>query len=102
MIQFKYNEIDSKTKRREVYIIYYKDKIYYSKPFIVPAKLEIDRDRKEITINNMIIDSDREMCLEIFKLIISMKNVLDIENYYINKDIKSGELYKQIYQKDIL
>lgn len=102
MIQFKYNEIDSESKQREVYIIYYEDKIYYSKPFLVPVKLEIDRERREITINNIIIDSDREICIEIFKTIISMKEILNIKDYHINKDIKSGELYKQIYQKDIL
>lgn len=102
MIQFRYNETDSNLKHREVYYLYYKDKLYYSKPFLIPVKLEINRDEKEILLNNLIIDFDKQMCIDIFELIVSMKQIFDIENYLISNHVKTGELYRQIYKKDII
>ena len=43
MFQFIYNEDDSKIKKREVYYLYYNDKLYYSMSLLIPVKLEIDR-----------------------------------------------------------
>ncbi len=48
MIQFIYSEEDSNYKQREVYYLYYKDKLYYSKPLLIPVKLEINRNERYI------------------------------------------------------
>lgn len=102
MIQFIYSEEDSNFKQREVYYLYYKDKLYFSKPLLIPVKLEISRNERYILLNNILIDSDRQMCEDIFEFIISAKNILDIEDYIVNESVNSGILYKQIYQKNIL
>lgn len=102
MFQFIYDEEDSNYKQREVYYLYYKDKLYFSKPFLIPVKLEISRNERYILLNNILIDSDRQMCEDIFEFIISVKNILDIEDYIVNENVNSGILYKQIYQKNIL
>lgn len=102
MIQFIYDEVDSNYKQREVYYLYYKDKLYFSKSFLIPVKLEISRKERYILLNNILIDSDRQMCEDIFKFIISAKDILNIEGYRVHDCIKSGELYKKIYNKDII
>jgi hypothetical protein len=102
MFQFIYDEVDSNYKQREVYYLYYKDKLYFSKPLLIPVKLEISRNERYILLNNILIDSDRQMCEDIFKFIILAKNILDIEDYIVNENVNSGILYKQIYQKNII
>ena len=102
MMQFLYDEKNSKTRKREVYLLYYKDKLYYSKPLLIPVKLEIDRNEKFILLNNILIDSDRKMCEDIFKFITLAKHVLDIEGYIVNDIIASGLLYKEIYKTNII
>lgn len=102
MMQFLYDEKDSKSRQREVYLLYYKDKLYFSGNFIIPVKLEIDRNEKFILLNNILIDSDRKMCEDIFKFIILVKDILDVEGYTVSDIVASGLLYKEIYQKDII
>lgn len=102
MFQFIYDEVDSNYKQREVYYLYYKDKLYFSKPLLIPVKLEISRNERYILLNNILIDSDKQMCEDIFEFIILAKNILDIEDYIVSENVNSGILYKQIYQKNIL
>lgn len=102
MFQFIYNEDDSEFKEREVYYLYYDDKLYYSKPLLIPVKLEIDRRERYILLNNILVNNDEEMCRDIFKFIILAKDILNIEGYRVHDCIKSGELYKEIYNKDII
>lgn len=102
MMQFLYDEKNSKSRQREVYLLYYKDKLYCSGNFVVPVKLEINRNDKSILFNNILIDSDREMCEDIFKFIILAKHVLDVEDYTVSDAVASGLLYREIYQKDII
>jgi hypothetical protein len=102
MMQFLYDEKNSTSRHREIYLLYYKDKLYCSGNFVVPVKLEIDRNDKSILLNNILIDSDREMCEDIFKFIILAKHILDIEGYIVNDIIASGLLYKEIYKTNII
>jgi hypothetical protein len=102
MMQFLYNEKESKIKKREVCFLYYKDKLYCSGNFVVPVKLEINRNDKSILLNNILIDSDRKMCEDIFKFIILAKHVLDVEDYTVKDIVASGLLYREIYQKDTI
>lgn len=102
MMQFLYDEKESKIKKREVYFLYYKDKLYCSGNFVVPVKLEINRNDKSILLNNILIDSDREMCEDIFKFIILAKHILDVEDYTVKDIVASGLLYREIYQKDTI
>lgn len=102
MMQFLYDKKESKIKKREVYFLYYKDKLYCSGNFVVPVKLEINRNDKSILLNNILIDSDREMCEDIFKFIILAKHILDVEDYTVKDIVASGLLYREIYQKDII
>ena len=102
MIQFVYDEQDSLFKQKEVYYLYYKDKLYYSKPLLIPVKLEIDRNEKYIALNNIIINSDKKLCEDLFEFIISMRELLDIEGYTVSDVISSGLFYKEVYHKDII
>ena len=102
MMRFLYDEKNSETRKREVYLLSYQDKLYYSGNFIVPVKLEIDRNERFVLLNNILIDSDREMCEDIFKFIILAKHILDIEGYTVSDAVASGLLYKEIYQRDII
>lgn len=102
MMQFLYDEKESKIKKREVYFLFYKNKLYCSGNFVVPVKLEINRNDKSILLNNILIDSDREMCEDIFKFIILAKHILDIEGYVVSDDVASGLLYKEIYKTNII
>jgi hypothetical protein len=102
MIQFIYDEKNSKLRQREVYLLYYKDKLYCSGNFVVPVKLEIDRNEKCIVLNNILIDSDKKMCEDLFEFIISMKELLDIEDYTVSDVLASGLFYREVYQKDII
>jgi len=102
MMRFLYDEKNSETRKREVYLLFYKDKLYCSGNFIVPVKLEIDRNERFVLLNNILIDSDREMCEDIFKFIILAKDILDVEGYTVSDDVASGLLYREIYQKNII
>lgn len=102
MMQFLYNERESRFKQREVYFLYYKDKLYYSGNFVVPVKLEINRNERFILLNNTLIDSDRKMCEDIFKFIILAKHILDVEDYTVSDIVASGLLYREIHQKDTI
>ena len=102
MMRFLYDEKNSETKKREVYLLSYQDKLYCSGNFVVPVKLEIDRNERFILLNNILIDSDREMCEDIFKFIILAKHILDVEGYTVSDVVASGLLYKEIYQKDTI
>lgn len=102
MIQFIYDEKNSKFRQREVYLLYYKDKLYCSGNFVVPVKLEIDRNEKCIVLNNILIDFDRQMCKDLFEFIISMRELLDIKDYTVSDVIASGLFYREVYQKNII
>ena len=78
MFQFIYDEVDSEFKKREVYYLYYNDKLYYSMSLLIPVKLEIDRRERYILLNNILVNNDEEMCRDIFKFIILSKDILDI------------------------
>ena len=87
---------------KEMTDVDYKDKLYYSKPLLIPVKLEIDRNEKYITLNNIIINSDKKLCEDLFEFIISMRELLNIEGYTVSDVIASGLFYREVYQKDII
>ncbi len=102
MFQFIYDEKDSKMRQLEVYFLYYNNKLYHSGNMLLPVKLEINRIEKHITLNNIIANSDKEICKELFDFIISIKDILDIKDYSVGTCVSSGMLYKEIYNKNII
>ena len=105
MYQLVYNEKESKSKKREVYILYKKDestKEYkpVNNPFLFnPVKLEINRDSREFFMNNLRVKriSEKKEAREIFEFIRRMKDVLEIEMYLIMPITKSSDYYRKIY-----
>ena len=102
MMQFIYDERESREKQCEVYILTYDNKIYYSGRMLNPVKLEINRSRREILINNIRTDIDEDICREIFKYIHEMKEELEIESYEVSDIIGSGLLYRRINSTNII
>ncbi len=102
MFQFRYNEEDSRLKNREVFYLYCDDKLYYSQPLLIPVKLEINRNKRSILLNNILITSDIKMCKDIFEFIIAIKEILDIDNYTVDNSVNSGDFYRELYKKEII
>ncbi len=102
MMQFIYDERESGEKQCEVYILIYNNKIYYSGMLFNPVKLEINRSRRKILINNIRTDIDEDICREIFKYIHEMKEELEIESYEVSDIVSSGLLYRRVYSTSII
>ena len=101
-MRFIYDEEESKFKLREVYLLYINDELYYSVTFFNPVKLEIDRDRRSVLINNIIVSEDKELLDDIFKLVILARDIFDIEGYEVSEQVFSGTYYRQKYGKDTI
>ena len=99
-MQFIYDEEESKIKEcGEVYLLYINDELYYSGNLLNPVKLEIDRERRSILINNLVAFADEEFSCDIFKFIIAAKMILDIEGYEVSKLVSSGLLYHSVFKR---
>ena len=98
-MRFIYDEEESKERGAEVYFLYINDKLCYSMNMCNPVKLEIDRDRRSVLINNIVAFEDEELCCDIFKFIIAAKMILDIEGYEVSKLVSSGLLYHSVYKR---
>lgn len=99
-MQFIYDEEESKIKEcGEVYLLYINDELYYSGNLLNPVKLEIDRERRSILINNIVSFEEEELCCDIFKFIIAAKMILDIEGYEVSKLVSSGLLYHSVFKR---
>jgi hypothetical protein len=100
-----YDEKASKAKGcTEVYILYYKDKAYYSMWLMNPVKVEICREDKYIYINNLRVgnEDEKEFACEVFKFILQMKDLLEIEGYTMKEKTSSSEYYIELYGEYII
>ena len=106
MFQLIYNEEESKRREgiNEVYILHYRNKIYYSMSLRNPAKIVICRRYKHMYINNLSVESEeeKEFAREIFKFILQLKDVLEIEEYTMNDKTSSSEYYIELYGEYII
>lgn len=105
MFQLMYDEKESKAKGySEVYILYYKDKIYYSMWLANPVKVEICRSGEYLYINNLRVEStgEREFARQVFDFILQMKDMLEIEGYMMKDNTSSSKYYIELYGAHII
>lgn len=104
MFQLMYDEKESREKDNEVYILYYKNKVYCSMWLANPVKVEICRKEKDMYINNLRIEStgEREFACEVFKFILQMKELLEIEGYTMKEITSSSRYYVELYGEYII
>lgn len=104
MFQLMYDEKESREKGNEVYILYYKDKVYYSMWLANPVKVEIRREERDMFINNLRVEStgERKFACEVFKFILQMKELLEIERYTMKESTSSSKYYIELYGEYII
>lgn len=104
MLQLIYDEKESREKDNEVYILYYKNKAHYSMWLANPVKVEIRREEKDMYINNLRVESkdERKFACEVFKFILQMKNMLEIEGYTMKENTSSSKYYVELYGEYII
>lgn len=105
MFQLIYNEKESKEKEcDEVYILYYKNKAYYSMWLANPVKVEINREDKYMYINNLRVgnEDEKEFARKVFKFILQMKALLNIEEYTMRELTSSSRYYIELYGEYII
>jgi hypothetical protein len=99
-----YDEYESLVKKHEVYILYHNGTRYYSMFMTNPVKLEINREKKNLFINNLSIGSEKErqFACEVFQWIKEMRDMFEIKDYKMLKTTSSSVYYIEVYKTNLI